>query len=101
MYRCKRNGNKEHRARFRFSRPDGDVYPDSSNAPDDIFPGYDNDEADEVHEKDDAKSDPLMVRVLIRLSWFPSVTEFNTEEGGCVRFSAGEIMTLTRANMGT
>ena len=101
MYNGERNGNSEYRARFRFSRPDSNVYPYGRDTPDDVFPYYDHNETDQVHEKDDTESNPLMVRVLIRLARFPSVTKFNADERVCVRFSVAEIMVLTRANMGT
>lgn len=75
--RRKGDGDNEHWARFRFRRPDGDVDPYGGDAPDDIFPGYDHDEADEVHEEEYAESGPLVVCVLIGFAWFPSVPEFN------------------------
>lgn len=101
MYNRKRNGNKEHRTRFRFSRPNSDVYPYCRDTPDDVFPDYDHDETDEVHEKDDTESDPLMVRVLIRLARLPSVTKFNADERVRVKFLTVEITVLTRASMET
>ena len=94
MYRRKCDGHKEYRARFRFRCPDGDVYPDGGDTPDDIFPDDDHDEADKVHEKEDTEPGPLVVRVLVWLAWFPGVTEFDTNKGGdCVRFqtTAGEL----------
>ena len=101
MYSRERNGDKEYRARFRFSRPDSNIYPYGRDTPDDVFPHYDHDETDEIHEKDDTESSPLMVRVLIRLARFPSVTKFNADERLRVRFSVAGITVLTRVNMGT
>jgi hypothetical protein len=101
MYDRERNGDKEYRARFRFGRPDSNVYPYGRDTPDDVFPYCDHDETDEVHEKDDTESSPLMVRVLIRLARFPSVTKFNADEIVRVRSLVAEITVLTRANMGT
>ena len=79
MYNRERNGDNEYRARFRFRRPDRNVYPYRRDTPDDVFPHHDHDETDEVHEKDDTESSPLMVRVLIRFSRLPSVTKFNAD----------------------
>ena len=79
MYNREHNGDKEHRARFRFGRPDSNVYPYGRDTPDDVFPYYDYDETDEVHEKDDTESGPLMVRVLIGPARFPSVPKFNAD----------------------
>ena len=81
MNSCKRDGNEEDGARFRFRRPDSDVDPYGSDAPDDVFPDYDDGKADEVYEEKDAESDPLVVCVLIWFSWFPGVTKFDADEG--------------------
>ena len=101
MHNREHNGDKKYRARLRFSRPDSNVYPYGRDTPDDVFSYHDHDETNEVHEKDDTESNPLMVRVLIRLAWFPSITKFNADERVRVRFSAAEITVLTKANMGT
>ena len=86
MYRRKRDGHEEHCARFRFRRPDGDVYPHGSDTPDDIFPGDDHYETDQVHKKEDAESGPLVVCVLIWLARFPGVTKLDASDGAHVGF---------------
>lgn len=101
MYNRECNGDNEHHARFRFGRPDGDVYPHSRDTPDDVLSDNNHDKTDKVYEKKDAKSGPLMVRVLIRLARFPRVTKFNAGGRVHVRFSVVAVAALTRVNMGT
>ena len=61
-------------------RPDSDIDPYRSNAPDNVTSCYNHDQTNQVCGEHNSKPDPLVVGVMFRFAGLPSQTQRNTGE---------------------